>query len=613
MSRKSVSGGSSGRAPRCGPTPALVVGLVMGVLAQTAPATAAPKPPPEDAARGIVHRGLHVPGPGSPCADDFELAHPHKGRIACTHGPDPAPEGVDVRVARSPQEVLTQTRGPAPATTPATAADVACYGDGTSGARVQLIYARAADKVDRYADFVTGFVQLASRIDAVFAQSAAETGGVRHVRFVTDASCTPVVAHVVLSAAGDDDLDGTINDLIAQGYTRTDRKYLVWVDANVYCGIGEIYGDDRATQDNYNNGNPSVPGMVARVDNACWGQTYMTEAHELMHTLGGVQSTAPHGTGFNHCTDEYDRMCYADGSGEPVSVVCPQASHEALFDCNHDDYYTTAHPAAPAYLSSHWNTADSSFLASRGALSGWGYSAQGQVGTGTATSVAVPAQVRGVAGAASVSAGVEHSLALGDDGAVVAWGGNTYGQLGDGSVTARTAPTLVPGLSGVTAVAAGGYHSLALRSDGTVRAWGWNGYGQLGDGTTVERHTPVTVAGITQIAGIAAGYYHSVAFTRGGATGAWGWNVGGTLGDGTTTNKPYAVPVYGLSSGVRAVAAGGYHTLAITAAGTVAAWGWNGYGQLGDGTTTQRNVPIRVAGPLTALSIAGGAYHSLSA
>jgi hypothetical protein len=332
------------------------------------------------------------------------------------------------------------------------------------------------------------------------------------------------------------------------------------VDANVYCGIAEVYRDDRPTSDNYNNGNPVIPGTVARVDNGCWGQSNSVEAHELMHTLGGVQPGAPHGTSRQHCTDDFDRMCYSDGSGATVSTVCPQAAHEALFDCNHDDYFTTARTPAP-YLATHWNTAASAFLTSTGSTSSWGYNGQGQLGDGTTATRLAARQV--VTGAVAVGAGADHSLAVKDDGTVLAWGGNACGQLGDGSTVTRLVPTVVPGLTGATAVAGGVYHSLALRNDGTVWAWGLNALGELGDGTTTDRH--------------------------------------------------YAVPVIGLSSGVTRMAAGAYHSRALTTGGTVTGWGWNYYGQVGDGTTVQRNAPTPAAGPVSAVEVAGGGYHTLTA
>ena len=117
--------------------------------------------------------------------------------------------------------------------------------------------------------------------ESVFNASAAETGGTRHVRFVTNSSCVPVIDDVTLSTTGDDNINNTISELQAKGYTRSDRKYLVWVDANVYCGIAQVWGDDSPGQNNYSNGNPQIKGEFARVDNGCWGLANPVEAHEL--------------------------------------------------------------------------------------------------------------------------------------------------------------------------------------------------------------------------------------------------------------------------------------------------------------------------------------------
>jgi len=237
-----------------------------------------------------------------------------------------------------------------------------CYGDGSAGNRVQAIYAVPAGTVDRYATVAPSIERWAAEADAVFSGSARQTGGDRHIRFVTTSNCTLVVQKVNLTALGDDTFTNTMTELAAQGYDRTDRKYLVWMDSTVMCGIGGYYLDDQPGQDNVNNG--LAPGSVARIDSGCWGlgsQGRSVEAHELMHTLGAVQPSAPNSTALGHCDDDADRMCYDDGSpGLVLRNVCP-AENEALFDCNHDDYFSTFPPAGN-YLATHWNTAVSSFL-----------------------------------------------------------------------------------------------------------------------------------------------------------------------------------------------------------------------------------------------------------
>jgi hypothetical protein len=368
-----------------------VIALLLGSLAvgwtvvpkvtHTAP------PPPDDPAHGLVFGGLRRQVGSGACRGNFELAGSRSGgRTAmCTHGPDPAPAGVDIHQSRPPVPASAQPQAALRSSPSGVAAQgaVPCDGDGTSGYRVQLIYARANNVTDRYSQYAGSFPQWAGAVDSVFSQSAAETGGDRHVRFVHDGSCNPVVVQVTLSKSGDDNINNTINELHSLGYTRSDRKYLVWMDANVYCGIAQVYYDDSPDVGNNSNGDSSVSGEVARVDSGCWGQSKSAEAHELMHTLGGVQTSAPHATPRNHCRDEYDRMCYADGSGGSLSYPCP-SSHEALFDCNHDDYFSTS-PAGGSYLATHWNTASSRFLIGSGTSPTTTTSTTGPAGTATTT------------------------------------------------------------------------------------------------------------------------------------------------------------------------------------------------------------------------------------
>ncbi len=159
-------------------------------------------------------------------------------------------------------------------------------------------------------------------------------------------------------------------------------------------------------------------------------------------------------------------------------------------------------------------------------------------------------------------------------------------------------------------ISAGDTYNCAL-SAGAVKCWGFNGLGSLGNGNTSNSSTPVGVSGLSSgVTAISAGDYHACALSS-GAVKCWGYNSAGQLGDGTNTNRLTPVGVSGLSSGVTAISAGGYHTCALLSTGAVKCWGENGFGQLGDGTTTQRTTPVDVSGlssGVTAITAFG--YHT---
>jgi alpha-tubulin suppressor-like RCC1 family protein len=270
----------------------------------------------------------------------------------------------------------------------------------------------------------------------------------------------------------------------------------------------------------------------------------------------------------------------------------------------------------------------------------WGNNDSGQLGNGSTTDsptpvpVSLPAGVRAIA----VSEGLDTSLALGSNGTVYAWGSNVAGQLGDGTFTGpqtcgTTACSMTPvavtmsrGVR-VSAIAEGGHGtSLALGWNGRVYAWGDNSSGQLGDGTTTGPGTcngaacsvtPVTVSlprGVRATA-VSAGGSTSMALSWGGRVYAWGDNTDGQLGNGSTTSSDTPVRV-SLPRGVaaRKISAGGSTSMALSWGGRVYAWGDNTDGQLGNGSTTSSDTPVQVSlpGGVRAIAVAAGAATSLA-
>ena len=233
-------------------------------------------------------------------------------------------------------------------------------------------------------------------------------------------------------------------------------------------------------------------------------------------------------------------------------------------------------------------------LGQDGRVWAWGRNDFGQLGEGTITFRLIPVEVGGLPPIAAVAAGLNHSLAVGQDGSLWAWGQNSLGQLGDGTTSLRPSPARVAGLPPISAGAAGRYHSLALGQDGSLWAWGQNSLGQLGDGTTAsDSPSPARVAGLPPIAAVAAGNAHSLAVGQDGSLWAWGYNLYGQLGDGTTSTRLSPTRVAGLPP-ISAVAAGFSYSLAVGQDGSLWAWGRNDSGQLGDGTTSDRFAPVRV-------------------
>ena len=232
-----------------------------------------------------------------------------------------------------------------------------------------------------------------------------------------------------------------------------------------------------------------------------------------------------------------------------------------------------------------------------GGLECWGDNRAGQLGDGTKDSRSLPGAVANLgSGVLAVTAGNDHTCAITTESGVMCWGKNSGFQLGNGSPSESLVPTPTFGLaSGVDAISAGNAHNCAL-SSGLLECWGNNNAGQLGDNNAPNAaSTPVEVEGLSSgVAAVSAGTAFTCAIKTGGALECWGDNFHNQLGDGTTTQRNVPNPVFDLDSGVTAVAAGNQHTCAVLG-GESLCWGEGSLGQLGTGSQADESTPAAVA------------------
>jgi len=248
----------------------------------------------------------------------------------------------------------------------------------------------------------------------------------------------------------------------------------------------------------------------------------------------------------------------------------------------------------------------------------WGSGANGRLGDGTTINKSSPVTVvGGITNWSAVSAGNAHSLGLTDAGIAYAWGAGIDGLLGDGTTNInRSSPVTVAGgitnWSAISAGGDGGAHNLGVTDAGIAYAWGLGSYGRLGDGTTIARSSPVTVVGgITNWSAVSAGTAHSLGLTDAGILYAWGLGIDGRLGDGTVIRRSSPVTVIGGITNWSSVSAG-THNLGVTDTGVLYAWGAAGNGRLGDNTIIDKSSPVTVVGGITNWSaVNAGGYHNL--
>lgn len=271
----------------------------------------------------------------------------------------------------------------------------------------------------------------------------------------------------------------------------------------------------------------------------------------------------------------------------------------------------------------------------------WGNNTSGEVGDGTTTDRASPSADL-LTSAQAVSLGYAHTCALTTAGGVRCWGDNSHGQLGDGTTTSRSTPPTSDVLTGVTSIATGDYHTCAVTSAGGLRCWGYNSSGQLGNGGTNQLTTPPTSDILAGVRSVVAGSAHTCALMTSGGVRCWGNNQYYQLYTSESTLPVYTPPSTDSLTGISALFSSYNDVCAIDSAyqlecwgksfyqasnlfpvdavavsashvcvssSSAYCWGQNSWGQLGDGTTTNRSSPTRVQN-IYPQAIAAGALHS---
>ncbi|MDP6856819.1 MAG: hypothetical protein QGH13_04745 [Candidatus Thalassarchaeaceae archaeon] len=237
-----------------------------------------------------------------------------------------------------------------------------------------------------------------------------------------------------------------------------------------------------------------------------------------------------------------------------------------------------------------------------GSLMCWGFDNEGRLGNGpeetspqyTPVLINIPDDRNAIA----VGGGNSNTCVLFDDGGIMCWGRDHVGQNGDGGSASTThspgANVALPEGRSAIDLAVGAHHSCAVLDDSSVTCWGWNERGQIGDNSTTNAHSPVMakLPDGAKVTDIDAGDYHTCAVLENGSAYCWGWNKWKQVsGSAWEVHTPQHVND---TNSLVHVVASEMHTCALAENGTISCWGENGNGQLGIGSTHDKNHPIQL-------------------
>lgn len=352
-------------------------------------------------------------------------------------------------------------------------------------------------------------------------------------------------------------------------------------------------------------------------DNDADGETDCddTDCQGVDECLTGIVGFGSSGSLHHTCAVDQDGSVYCWGRNNLL-----QLGSATTQTCGGGTVFCSQSPRAVAVTNSPTQVSSGVYHAcALGAASVecWGANGYGQLGNGTSSPDArvAPIVVTGLPGVPSMIDSGGYSNCGVVAGQVYCWGRNNFGQLGDGTMnTALAAVGPVPSVSGVTQVALTMEATCALGAGGTVKCWGRDHVGQLGNGGGFgDSTTAVSVTGIANATQIVGGWAHFCALTYDAKVRCWGYNSFGQLGDGTQVNRSSYVDVAGLGgvgtlNRVIALSAGRVHTCALRDDGTVACWGSNADGQLGG--TPVGFFAVQMSGVTNAIRVGAGSYNS---
>ena len=254
-----------------------------------------------------------------------------------------------------------------------------------------------------------------------------------------------------------------------------------------------------------------------------------------------------------------------------------------------------------------------------GRLWAWGTNYNGKLGDNSITRKSSPVQTAAFGSnwlkpASSSATNTRFSAAIKDDGTLWTWGYNLNGQLGDNTGLSKSSPVqTIAGGTDWTEVSCGYSFTSAVKKDGTLWLWGRNLFGQLGDNTIIHRSSPIqTIAGGTNWASTSAAIDYVAAIKTDGTLWMWGRNYWGNLGDGTRVDKSSPVQTAALGNNWSQVSCGQRAVAAVKTDGTIWSWGDNGYGQLGDDSSTAKSSPVQVIGGTNWSSVSASSMGNLA-